>query len=471
MNWQWAVDQGLLPGTEANYYASGQAKPEEYSNAVKVAYENANDEQRKQLIDMLWSTGNFEGKKEHWYTFRPDEISDLTSAAADMGSSALAGTGGSGTGARFGIAGGAELWKNTTTGKSYIVYMVPGTEDDPVYMRWTVENDADVQSFFGPGQAVIWNKQIDGSDPLWADAVDFGGSDDLANQSENPFASWASTMAVQAEIQPWILDDDYQKMFAQALVEGREVTEAELKTTTWWKEHNDQQRKWMELYHGDPSSAEQYRDSQKIAYSQYMRDNGLDNLDPKLSNWMADKVTMGEWSVQEFEQQVQRMSDPFFADQPLRDDLQAYIDDTGAAWETTNDKENEVRNLVTRWLGSNFGNWDDSTVSEWAGRLRNETDGAEALTEILKDQRQALFPSYDREADYETIAAPWRNMIRNVWGEVPNDSDTMLHDIIRMNDSGEAGKFLTREGLARGNTSVINSVQSALLGAFGGVAR
>jgi len=260
-------------------------------------------------------------------------------------------------------------------------------------------------------------------------------------------------------------------MFAQALVEGREVTEAELKTTGWWKGNNDQQRKWAELYHGDPSTAEQYRDSQKLTYAQYMRDNGLDSIDPALSNWMADQVTMGEWSSEEFERQVQLMSDEYFAGTPLRADLQARIDDTGLSWETTNDKENEVRSLVDRWLGTNFGSWDDPTVATWAGRLRNETDGAEALTEILKDQREALFPGYDREADYETIASPWRNMIRNVWGEVPNDSDTMLHDVIRMNDAGEAGKFLTREGLNRGNTSVVNSVQGALLGAFGGVAR
>ena len=80
----------------------------------------------------------------------------------------------------------------------------------------------------------------------------------------------------------------------------------------------------------------------------------------------------------------------------------------------------------------------------------------------------ALFPEYDREADYETIASPWRTMIRNQWGEVPDDSDTMLHDIIRMNNAGDAGAYLTTEGLARGNDTVVNSVQSAMNRSFGG---
>ena len=87
---------------------------------------------------------------------------------------------------------------------------------------------------------------------------------------------------------------------------------------------------------------------------------------------------------------------------------------------------------------------------------------------VLKDQKEVLFSGYDREADYETIASPWRTMMRNVWGEVPNDSDMTLQSIIQMNDAAEAGKYLTTEGLKRGNEYVVNSVQSDLNNAFGG---
>ncbi len=89
MNWQWLVDQGLISG-KANYYASGQAGPAEYSNAVKVAYQNANATQRRQLIDMLWSTGVFDGSKEYWYQDRTSEIGSLASAASKLsGNNAL----------------------------------------------------------------------------------------------------------------------------------------------------------------------------------------------------------------------------------------------------------------------------------------------------------------------------------------------------------------------------------------------
>ena len=59
-------------------------------------------------------------------------------------------------------------------------------------------------------------------------------------------------------------------------------------------------------------------------------------------------------------------------------------------------------------------------------------------------------------------------MMRNSWGEVPNDSDQTLQTIINMNDAAEAGKFLTTEGLKRGNEYVVNAVQSDLNNAFGG---
>jgi len=59
-------------------------------------------------------------------------------------------------------------------------------------------------------------------------------------------------------------------------------------------------------------------------------------------------------------------------------------------------------------------------------------------------------------------------MIRNMWGEVPDDSDTTLHEVIRMNDAGTAGEMLTKEGLARGNDQTVNTVQAALSRSFGG---
>ena len=174
MNWQWLIDQGLIQGNAA-YYADGRASASEYNNAITVAYKNSSGAQRQQLVDMLYATGAFEGDASYWYGDRTSEVSSLGKAAE-----ALAPSMGTAEDTknlpRFGIAGGAQLWKNTDTGKSYLVYQVPGTESDPVYMRWTIPSESDVQSFFGPDQPVVYQRTVGNSSEDWMNAVDFGTS-------------------------------------------------------------------------------------------------------------------------------------------------------------------------------------------------------------------------------------------------------------------------------------------------------
>jgi hypothetical protein len=465
MNWEWMANQGLMEGDPA-WYSSGSATAEEYSHAVETAYRNATDANRKELVDMLFATGEFGGKKEYWYTDRGNEVSSLGTSAEGLFSGT--GTGEKGAGARFSIAGGAELWKDTTTGTSYLVYMVPGTDDDPVYMSWTIPSDEDVQSFFGPEQGIVYNKKLTGEDALWAEVQNYGSSDDISNTSKAPFDSWASTLEVESKSQPWLLDDDYQKILAMSVLEGRVLSDAEIADTDWYTHHSEAERGWMLLFNSDPSTAHVRLADNRQKQADYLRDHGMNDLDDKLVNYMADKVTMGTWSATMMQEQTRILTDQYFEGDPLDGDFQEWMTDNGITSSTTDDKETEVRGIVKRWLGTNFGDWDDDQVGYWAGRFRNENDAQEALIETLKDQKSALFPEYDREADYETIAAPWRTMIRNQWGEMPDDSDTTLQDVIRMNNAGEAGAYLTKEGLARGNNTVVNSVQSAMNRSFGG---
>jgi len=468
MNWEWVVSEGLISGN-ANWYDSGQATADEYDHAVQTAYNNAtSDEQRKKLVDMLWSTGAFEGNKEHWYTARPNEVGDLGTAAQKLAGDSLD-INDTDT-PRFGLPGGAELWKDEGTGESYLVYVVPGTEDDPVYMRWTVESDEDLQSFFGPDQPIVYNRELQSEDNLWADTVDFGGSTDLKNTSKSPFDSWVSTLDTQAKTAPWILDDDYQQLLAMAILEDRVLTEAEIATTKWYQTHNDAQRDWMDVYNRDPMSAQQQMDDRATLIATQLREAGMADADPALVEFMAQQVSWGNWTRTDLDQQVRILTDPYFQNTPMDQEMRNFIDDQGISYDQTSDMEVEVRNTVQRWLGTNFGSWDDATVANWAAKLRNDPDALEALTEQLKDQKQALFPGYDRESDYESIASPWRSMMRNSWGEVANDSDKTLHRIIQMNDAVDAGEYLTREGLSRGNETVVNDVQSALYRSLGGTA-
>ena len=145
-------------------------------------------------------------------------------------------------------------------------------------------------------------------------------------------------------------------------------------------------------------------------------------------------------------------------------DLKALVGDTGL--DQTQDYEQEVQDLVKRWLGPNFGNWDQDTIAHWAGELRNDPDAQLALVETLKNQKEALFTGYDRNATYDTIAAPWRNMASNMWGQTIDESDPLFHRIINMNDATEAGKALTQAGLDRGNAKVSSDIATRMTNSF-----
>lgn len=92
MNWEWLVQQGLISG-DWRYYAEGGADSAAYSHAIQEAYQNADDAQRRTLVDMLWATGKFAGSASYWYTKRTAEIGDLAAAAGGLTIGDTAGAG------------------------------------------------------------------------------------------------------------------------------------------------------------------------------------------------------------------------------------------------------------------------------------------------------------------------------------------------------------------------------------------
>ena len=167
-------------------------------------------------------------------------------------------------------AGGGVIWARPD-GTEWIVYLAPGTEGDPVYLAWEVSSTGDLQSYFGPGQAIVYSEYV--TDQQW-DALGvmvFGDANEIQNLSDNPFSTWVNDMARLAESQPWILESDYQALAAMAVLEGREITQDELTTTDWWRTHSAAQRQWLMLSHGDPAQAQQLISSATLQITEQLR--------------------------------------------------------------------------------------------------------------------------------------------------------------------------------------------------------
>lgn len=355
------------------------------------------------------------------------------------------------------VPGKPEVWK---VGKGYyLVYMVPGTERDPVYMAWVAPSMKDVQSWFGPGKDIIVDRTLTSAQWGQMGAINFGSTDEIPPGADNPFAGWANTLRTEAAVQPWIMDDDYQRLMAMALVEGRSLTDAEIASTGWWKNHNSRERQWMIVYHSDPETAADQIADQRVRVEQMITDaGGGQKVNQALINYMAGEYAQGRWTDTYLMSQVRALTDRYsgIAIDPGLANLNA------ASVSQTTESEDVVRQLLSTWLGPAFGTWDKKEIQRQAGLIRNDPDAQRAFEERLKDQRMAMFPEYtDRETSYAAIANTWKNWWMGQWGELPDEKDNLFIDVMKRNNLTESAKVLRKEGLTRGISKVGQDLSSA----------
>lgn len=373
-----------------------------------------------------------------------------TSASGTTGSDSATATGGQ---ELNNIGGTPEVWKVGNT--SYVVYTVPGTEDDPVYIAWEVPSTEDLQSFFGPDQQIKYNKQITQSAFDGMGVLDFGSTDELLNTSEDPFSTWTKDMDLLSQTQPWILDSDYQALVAMSILEGRELTQAELATTDWWQTHSAAERNWMVTLHGDPTTAQQQIADAELATKELLTQAGLGAEPPEaIVKFLAYKSVSGEWSNLQLQTQVKALSDPY-ASVEMNPDLAALVDENPLDSQNITE-EDTVRSLLNTWLGPMFGSWSDDEVARIAGTFRNDPQAEQKFIESLKDQRVAVLPEYgDRELSYQSIANTWKQWWLGQWGQNPDETSDLWLDVLKNNDSAASGQLLREEGLNQGVLKVM----------------
>ncbi len=353
------------------------------------------------------------------------------------------------------IPGTPEVWK--VGGKTLLVYIVPGTEDDPVYMSWEVPSGSDLEEFFGPGQTPKYDREM--SEGAYANmgVLDFGSTTELANRSEEPFAGWLRELETQAITQPWILDEDYQALMAQAVLEGRTLTDAEIATTRWWRENNLEERAWMIKFHGDPLAAEQeMADKQRQVRDLLVAAGAGTGTSEEIINYMAGQWAMGHWAESKLHDQIRAITDKssgIAVDSGLNE-----IGGVGDIGQTINE-EDTVRSLLHTWLGPAFGEWSDDEIARVAGEMRNDPEAEERFVEQLKDQRMVMLPNHtDREMSYQAIANVWKQWWMGQWGQTPDEKDPLFMQVLQSNDINENSSTMRKEGLERG----IGKVESDL---------
>lgn len=364
------------------------------------------------------------------------------------------------------------LWN--VNGQNYIVYEVPGAngelyDGNPIYMAYEVQNNDLVSAgILSPESSVPQPNAT--MDQAFFDSIAIvtGNTDQLSADIDNPFASFVETITEQSQVAPWITDPEMIALIAEAAVEGRTVSDAEWQTTNWYQTHNESEREWLRTYYEDPSTATQLTTDAQIAVANSLQAAGVSNAPEALINWVAGKYVSGEWSQTYTTEQISLFADPY-ATGKRDESFENYLSSTALTGvDRTTEREREVRELYSKWLGPTLGKLTDQETAEIAGRLRDDPDYQDQLVQSLKQSRLAAFSNYTNpELTYEDIARPWRNLTTSVWGQTADETQGWWQEMVKSNDFATAQETLRTKGLEQNVTQVTQDATKALQQALG----
>ena len=363
-----------------------------------------------------------------------------------------------------GIPNGGEIVK--AEDKYYILYKIPNTALSLSYEA--TENDIeglyplnfDEQSFREVSEEDI------------ALTVPFGNiaelyDPELLQSGLTPWEGFVGYLDKEAELRPWLEDEEMVFLLAEATLEGRVVTDAEWKTTNWWRTSTQGQRDWLLVSQGKPldelpADAKSKLRDDKIAIRDALLEAEISNPSNELVNWISYKLTTGGWTPAYTINQIDLLSN----DGDIDEDLSSFISGDGITIEGTRAGETKVENIYTEILGPVFGQMNDQLRRTEANKLRNDPNYEFKLREKLIGQKKSLFPQYAENATYEEFATPWLNFTNNAWGEQVDPSSVQFQEVLTLNNSVEASKYLTQQGLDLGKSKVVNEALQGLK-AFG----
>lgn len=353
-----------------------------------------------------------------------------------------------------------EIWE--VDGTYYYVDFVVDIEP-PVPMVWEVSSDDDLQAFFGPDQEIVVSRTMDLDTFNASGALNFGFTDEIPSDTEHAYDVFLRNYEQEAEIRPWLLDPEMLALHQMAIIEGRTITEAEYKTTEWWKTHSQAERDWLALDASDPATANQLITDNEIRVRDLLEGAGIVGYDDDLVNTLANNFTIGRWSEIYLTDQIEALA---VADMSrIDDDLLVY------EVERSSEGVESLRSALVTWLGPAYSasGWTDESLQKWAADIRNGAKTEDDFIQLLQEQRVQLLPEYaDPTRSYEDIVSPWRSRWNQVLGEAPNEMDSEFVDAVRLNNLTQFDTAARTYGLANDNEKVINDGLRSISSAYGG---
>ena len=457
--------------TEFQYYT--QARPGGPFNGSYWKDVGSAGPVTQELYEQL--TGEYQEKEEQGDSIvEPDtDVSELDPSGPDAGDAGDAGdaevdttfNAGQTSGNVFAgsIPDGGEIVQSGSN--YYVLYPIPGTN---LSLSYEATED-DIKGLYPLDFSQQTFRQVSDSDISLT--VPFGNIAELYDprflaQGQTPWEGFVDYLDKEADLRPWLEDEEMVFLLAESVLEGRTVTEAEWKTTDWWRTSTQDQRDWLLLSQGKPSDelpadALSKLEDDKIAVRNLMIQAGVSNPPESLINWVSRKLTTGDWSQTYSQDQIALIADPSRPGTKDKD-LEVFLTSGDVVVDSTVAGEDRVEQLYTRILGPVFGDINPTLRAAEAGKLRNDPNYEFKLTEKLMAQKKSLFPQYGEDVTYEEFAAPWENFTTNQWGQQIDTSSSTFQEVLKLNDSVKAGQYLTQQGLSQGVDKVVNEALESL---------
>ena len=132
---------------------------------------------------------------------------------------------------------------------------------------------------------------------------------------------------------------------------------------------------------------------------------------------------------------------------------------------TTKVGESDVQDLLDQYLPEHLHA--EYSISEEASKIRNNAGARESLINRLKKTRFQFYDMYDEDISWQQILASKQQMAKSVLGQDLQSDDSLLDELIRMNDSSKELERLREYGMQTGNQKVKTDLTSAMLDTFG----
>ncbi len=358
------------------------------------------------------------------------------------------------------LGGNPEMWYNSTTDESYIVYPVPNTEP-PIPAYWRIDSDDQLQAYFGDAE-IVYDRVLSADELESVGGLYQGLNTELRDRDGDPMVAIIERINRDMAVRPYLKDPEVAAIIMAAALEGNTPTEADFQQTPWWRENNDRQRQWLVQTAADPETAHQAIESQRLVVKGLLETAGIFEPSDEIIDYMADQYTHGAWDQSFLTEQINVISDPNY-NGVMDSGLESVVEGLDTAIDTNTDETKWVTDKAREWLGPVHGEFSPDQISAIAGRIRNDPNYRDEWLTSLQGSRAALFPEYtDLTASYDEIAQPWRSVHFQILGEQPDETTDLFQSSVQANDLASTRTELRRWGIANDNEKATQDALGSL---------